>query len=165
MTNKKVILKGNSNFSHVVANNGYYVDKTLLVKEFYESGYAVLVIPRPRRFGKTSNLSMVEHFFSVTKKDSAPLFKSLKISDDKPFCQTHQNSYPVINITFKNSKGEDWETCLQYIKEEITELYRNHKFLLDSPKLESFEKYDIEKIIFEKGNPKDYVVSLFKLKK
>jgi hypothetical protein len=68
---KKKILKGNSDFKYIVGNGGYFVDKTLLIKEFYENGDHVLLIPRPRRFGKTLNLSMIEHFFDISKKDSA----------------------------------------------------------------------------------------------
>lgn len=165
MENKKQIIKGDANFRYIISNNGYFVDKTLLIIEFLESGDKVIVLPRPRRFGKTSNLSMIEYFLSITKKESASLFHPFKISQHKPFCEAHQNKYPVINITFKNAKGGDWETCWQYIKEEITDLYRDHHYLLDSPNLKSYEKYDIEKIIFEKGEQKDYGVSLFKLSK
>ena len=73
MVPKKKILKGNSDFKYIVANNGYYVDKTLFLKAFHDSSDHVLLITRPRRFGKTLNLSMTEHFFDINKKESAPL--------------------------------------------------------------------------------------------
>ena len=91
MSGRKKILKGDSDFKNIVANQGYFVDKTLLIKEFHENGDKVLLIPRPRRFGKTLNLSMIEHFFDINKKESAGLFTEFKISAEKGFCQSHQN--------------------------------------------------------------------------
>ncbi len=93
---KKRILKGRSDFKYIISKNGYFVDKTLLIKEFYDNGDAVLVMPRPRCFGKTLNLSMIEHFFDITKKDSAVYFSDYQMSADKDFCIEHQNKYPVI---------------------------------------------------------------------
>ncbi|MCO6493755.1 MAG: AAA family ATPase [Phaeodactylibacter sp.] len=74
MAGRKKILKGNSDFKYIVGNNGYFVDKTLLIKAFYENDDHVLLMPRPRRFGKTLNLSMIEYFFMSTRK-RAPLFE------------------------------------------------------------------------------------------
>ncbi|MEM9888143.1 MAG: AAA family ATPase [Bacteroidota bacterium] len=70
MENKKKIVIGDSNFKYLLSNNGYFVDKTLLAKEFIDSSDKVLVMPRPRRFGKSSNLSMLEYFFDVSKNNS-----------------------------------------------------------------------------------------------
>ena len=105
MSGWEKILKGNSDFKYIVGNNGYFVDKTLLIKEFHESEDHVLLLPRPRRFGKTLNLSMIEHFFDVNKKESAGLFAEFKISAEKDFCQSHQNKYPVINLSLKSAQG------------------------------------------------------------
>lgn len=163
MKDQKKIIRGKSIFEFVLGRNGYYVDKTLLAKEFLSNNDTVLVVPRPRRFGKTFNLSMLEYFFDINKKENAHLFDDLKITKDKAFCKAHQSKYAVINITFKNSKGIDWESCFQFMKTEITELYRNHDYLLESPNLKEYEKNDIKKIILGEGSRNDYIYSLFKL--
>lgn len=163
MTNRKKILKGHSNFGYMVGNNGYFIDKTPLIKEFLDNSDFVVVLLRPRRFGKTLNLSMIEYFFDVNKKESAHLFKGFKISEDKAFCEAHQNKYPVINVTFKNARGEDWETCYQLVVSIIAELYRSHKYLLSSSKLDKFEKEEFATIMSKKGNYSDYANSIFTL--
>ena len=165
MSERKKIQKGNSDFKYIVGNNGYFVDKTLLVKEFHENDDHVLLIPRPRRFGKTLNLSMIEHFFDINKKESASLFTEFKISAEKGFCQAHQNKYPVINLSLKSVRGNDWEGCLLHLKRVVSEAYQEHKYLLKSDKLEDYEKQSITEIILKKGGQPDYAFSLFNLSK
>ena len=157
---KKKIRKGDSDFKNIVANNGYFVDKTMLIQEFYDNEDHVLLIPRPRRFGKTLNLSMIEHFFDISKKDSAGLFYEFKISKEKEFCTNHQNKYPVINISLKSIRADDWEGCLQHLKVVISDTYKSHKYLLRSEKLEHYEKQSIEKIILRQGSQSDFEFSL-----
>ncbi len=161
----KRILKGNSDFKYIISNNGYFVDKTILIKEFYDNGDYVVILPRPRRFGKTLNLSMIEHFFDISKKESAGLFSEYKISAEKEFCEQHQNRYPVINLTLKNVKGNDWKGCLQKLRAIISELYDKHKFLLKSDKLEDYEKENIKQIILKKAPQVDIEFSLKNLSK
>lgn len=165
MSKKKRILKGDANFEYIVANNGYFVDKTLLIKEFLDNADKVLLMPRPRRFGKTSNLSMIEHFFDVRKQESAPLFDEFKINENKSFCEQHQNKYPVINISLKSVKGEDWAKCLELMIVEVAGLYEKHDYLLDSKKLKSYEKRRIERIILKQEATAEYTTSLFNLSK
>ena len=165
MTGRKRIQKGNSDFKYIIENNGYFVDKTLLIKEFYESDDHVLLMPRPRRFGKTLNLSMIEHFFDVNKKESAGLFSEFKISAEEGFCNAHQNKYPVINISLKSARGDNWESCLMHLKRLVSEAYEEHKYLLKSDKLEGYEKQNITEIILKKGGQADYAFSLFNLSK
>lgn len=162
MTRKK-ILKGYSDFKHIVGNNGYFVDKTLFVKEFYENSDHVLLIPRPRRFGKTLTLSMVEYFFDIQKKDNASLFSEFEIKKDIDFCEAHQNKYPVINLSLKSVRGDNWETCLQELKAIMSKTYKEHKYLLQSTKLEDYEKQDIKNIILQKGTEVEYKNSLINL--
>lgn len=162
---KKKILKGKSDFKYVVSNNGYFVDKTLLIKDFYENGDFVLLMPRPRRFGKTMNLSMIEHFFDINKKGSTSLFKNFKIAQEKTFCEKHQNKYPVINISLKSVRGEDWETCLKRFKQIISEAYSSHRYLLESDKLFKYEKKRFEQILLKQADIVDDQFSLFQLSK
>ena len=106
---------------------------------------------------------MIEHFFDINKKESASLFTEFKISAEKGFCQAHQNKYPVINLSLKSVRASDWDACLLHIKDVISRVYKEHKYLLKSDKLEDFEKQFIEKIILEKGVQKDYEFSLLNL--
>ena len=101
MKTRKVIRKGSSDFKTIIEDNGYFVDKTLLIKEFFDNGNYTMLMPRPKRFGKTLNLSMIEHFFDIQKPDSVKLFEDFKITQEKYFCEKHQNKYPVINISLK----------------------------------------------------------------
>ena len=156
---KKTLEIGRSDFKKIVGKGHYFVDKTLLIKEFIESNSYVLLMPRPRRFGKTLNLSMLEHFFDKTKPDSAKLFTDLKISEHKEFCKEHQNQYPVINLTLKNVKELNWRECHNNLKRTISELYKKHDYLLDSDKLKNYEKKEIENIIL-KSPDADYQFSL-----
>ena len=82
---KKTLKIGCSNFKTIIEDNSYFVDKTKLIKDFFENSSYTLLIPRPKRFGKTLNLSMIEHFFDINKKDSAKLFDEFEISKKKNF--------------------------------------------------------------------------------
>ncbi len=104
MKTKKALKIGRSDFATIVKDNGYFVDKTMLIKEFYDNSNYVLLIPRPKRFGKTLNLSMIDHFFDIQKPESRELFADFEISKHKDFCKEHQNKYPVINISLKSIK-------------------------------------------------------------
>ena len=149
---KKVIKKGSSDFRTIIKDNGYFVDKTMFVKEFFEDSSYTLLIPRPKRFGKTLNLSMIEYFFDIQKPESKELFSEFKISKEKKFCEVHQNKYPVINISLKSVKETSWEKCYDKFKSLISKLYKGHRFLLNSNKLEKEEKLIFENIILKTAN-------------
>src|SRR5271157_1153605 len=120
---------GISDFEKIITGNFYYVDKTLLVKEILDSGTEVTLIPRPRRFGKTINLSMLRYFFEKqnigngrgkvnTSSTTSKLFDGLAISQH-PECMKHQKQYPVIYLTFKDIKQNCWNVCYDKVKELI----------------------------------------------
>ncbi len=160
MKTKKVLKIGSSDFKTIINDNGYLVDKTLLIKEFYDNSNYVLLIPRPKRFGKTLNLSMIEHFFDVQKPDSRELFSEFEISKHKEFCEKHQNQYPVINISLKDVKEKKWDNCFESFKTVISQLYKNHDYLLTSDKLADNEKELVNDIILEKAEDKFFKFSL-----
>ncbi len=160
---KKVIRKGSSDFKIIIDDNGYFVDKTMLIKEFFDNGNYTILMPRPKRFGKTLNLSMIEHFFDIQKPDSKKLFAEFEITNEKDFCEKHQNKYPVINISLKKVKETDWDKCQKKFKILISELYQKHKYLLKSDKLEIYEKQNFENIILETADQSKYENSLLKL--
>ncbi len=165
MENKKTLKIGNSDFKQIIENNHYFVDKTSLIYDFITSSSYISLMPRPKRFGKTLNLSMIEHFFDVNKKDSAKLFSEFEISNKKEFCEQHQNKYPLINISLKDVKETTWGNCLDRFKKTISELYKKYRYLLNSEKLENDEKQIFEKIILRTANETDFKSSLEDLSK
>lgn len=161
----KTLKVGRSDFKLIVKDNYYFVDKTMLVKDFLENTSDVLVMPRPKRFGKTLNLSMIEYFFDIEKPADKVLFDEFEIAEEKEFCQAHQNKYPVINLTLKQVKGENWEECFQGFKIVISELYKKHKFLLNSDKLDEQEKEIFQNILDQSAGERKYAQSLAALSK
>jgi hypothetical protein len=146
----KTIQIGTSDFKRLIEGNNYFVDKSLLIKEFIENGADIILTPRPRRFGKTLNLSMLRYFFDIrTKDETKDLFKGLKIENEKEIMKL-QGGYPVIFITFKNQKHISYDNFEDGIKVLLSNLYREHEYLLSSDKLSEFDKNDFKEIILRK---------------
>jgi len=119
---------GVSDFKKLRKEERYYVDKSLLIQKVWESGADVLLLPRPRRFGKTLNLSMLRYFFEKTEDSNADLFDLLLISG-QPEIMAHQGRYPLIYLTFKDVKESTWEDCLEKLKLLISMELRRHTHL------------------------------------
>ncbi|MCT4620608.1 MAG: ATP-binding protein [Marinisporobacter sp.] len=145
---------GRSDFKEIINGNYYYVDKSLFIKEIIEDGSKVLLIPRPRRFGKTLNMSMLRCFYEKTEENHSCLFKNLKINQHKEIMDM-QGKYPVIYITFKDIKYADWEGCFEALKYLIKEEYSRHKYLLQGNALEEYEKEEFIRVL--KDEAKDVV--------
>lgn len=125
---KKALPIGLSDFKSIIEENYYYVDKTDLISNLLYDGAKVNLFTRPRRFGKTLNMSMLKHFFDIENgEENRKLFEDLKISDSE--YMTEQGKYPVIFISFKNLEEEDWNNCLRKIKNLIGDLYNEFEFL------------------------------------
>ena len=125
---KKALPIGLSDFKSIIEENYYYVDKTDLISNLLYDGAKVNLFTRPRRFGKTLNMSMLKHFFDIENgEENRKLFEDLKISDSE--YMTEQGKYPVIFISFKNLEEEDWKNCLRKIKNLIGDLYNEFEFL------------------------------------
>ena len=122
---------GLQNFEKIIRNNCFYVDKTDFIREWWESMDDVTLIMRPRRFGKTLNMSMVEQFFSVDYADRGELFEGLSIWNYEKY-RNLQGTYPVISLSFANIKEQDYKTTRKKICQLLTKLYAQHAFLLDS---------------------------------
>ena len=161
----KTLEIGKSDFKKIVEHNYYFVDKTKLIYDFLNSKAYISLMPRPKRFGKTVNLSMIEHFFDINKKDSAKLFNEFEISNKKEFCEQHQNKYPVINLSLKNIKASNWNDCYEKFKKAVSELYKEHIFLLNSDKITKSDKQIFENIINRTASKTDYEFSLVDLSK
>ncbi|MBF0099393.1 MAG: AAA family ATPase [Desulfobacterales bacterium] len=126
---KKSFLKGKppigiSDFKYLQEQELYYVDKTSLIQKIWENSSQVLLFPRPRRFGKTLNLSMLRYFFEKTDDSTASLFDGLFIFQ-QPEMMAHQGQYPLIYLTFKDVKEMTWENCLNHLRHLlVTEWFR-----------------------------------------
>ena len=137
---QKSIQIGTSDFKKLIEANNYFVDKSLLIKEFIENGADIILTPRPRRFGKTLNLSMLRYFFDIrTKEETKDLFLGLNIENEKDIMKL-QGEYPVIFITFKNEKYISYEDFKDGITFLMSNLYKEHDYLLESDKLSSIDK-------------------------
>jgi hypothetical protein len=154
---------GISDFSKLIKGDYYYVDKTLLIKEILESSGEVQLIPRPRRFGKTLNLSMLKYFFEKTDHDNSALFTHTKIWQDENY-RKHQGKYPVIYLTFKDVKEEKWEIAYKKIVSLISREFERH-IVLAKKHLSAFQLNKYTAIIEERADLVDYHNSLFILTK
>ena len=130
---------GQQDFGAIRENNYFYIDKSDFIREWWEKGDFVTLITRPRRFGKTLNMSMVEQFFSVNYKGRADLFQGLRIWEYEGYRKL-QGTWPVISLSFANIKEKDYTTMRRKICQILTEQYSKHSYLLDSGLLDEKEK-------------------------
>ena len=146
-TKKKKLPIGISNFKEIIEYDYYYFDKTKFIEKILEERSKVKLFTRPRRFGKTLNMSMLRYFFDVkNKEENRKLFENLEISKSEYFSE--QGKYPVISISFRNYDEENWEEGFKTIKTTIANAYAEHKILmdnLDKRELEKFESIWLEK--------------------
>ncbi len=164
---RKPLPIGVDNFEKLIENEYYYVDKTLFIKDLLDNKADVNLFTRPRRFGKTLNISMLQYFFederhwnTGEKKDNTALFNGLKIMDAGDKYSSNMGQYPVINLSLKSAKQGSLELALISLKRRIAEEYKRHQYILKSDSLES-EKERYTKIMLEKGNDGDYTDSIF----
>ncbi len=130
---------GNQDFEVIQKQGYFYIDKTKFIRKWWESGDGVTLITRPRRFGKTLNMSMLEKFFSVNYADRGELFEGLSIWQEESYRQL-QGTYPVIFLSFANVKETSYCDAKKMICQNITKLYNQFDFLPDSGKLNEKEK-------------------------
>ncbi|MDF2925429.1 MAG: ATPase [Paenibacillaceae bacterium] len=127
---RKLLPIGISDFRKVVEDGYYYVDKSPLIRELLDNGSEAILQPRPRRFGKTLNLSMLRYYFERTEGDARGMFQDLEILKQGEAYTRHQGKYPVIFLTFKDVKCQSWEECVGEIRKVIGEEYRRHYGIL-----------------------------------
>jgi len=122
---------GGHDYKEFIEKNYYYVDKTLLVKELFTFGGKVTLLPRPRRFGKTLNLSMLRYFFEKSSQDTSYLFVNTAIWQEKEY-HAYQGQYPVVFITFKNIKELNWSDSYEKCSDLIAQEFGRHRYLLNA---------------------------------
>lgn len=143
---KKTISIGIQGFSDLRERNCYFVDKTHFIKEWWESQDMVTLITRPRRFGKTLNMSMLECFFSNKYANRADLFAGLSIWKDKKYRQL-QGTYPVLFLSFASVKAGNLEEAKAQVKGEIARVYRENKYLINTDIFDNRERERYDNVV------------------
>lgn len=143
-----IVAIGIQDFEKIRSGHCFYIDKTSFIKEWWEEGDSVTLITRPRRFGKTLNMSMLECFFSLNYADREDLFEGLAIWEDAKY-RSIQGTYPVISLSFANVKERDYETAFYRIRQLLMKQFQKCSFLLESEVLSKTEKIYYEKMAFD----------------
>ena len=156
----KLIPTGIESFKTMIDKNAYYVDKTNLIQDVLNE--QVVLYTRPRRFGKTLNMSMLYYFFSIKEKENAYLFDELNISKNKEALK-HQNQYPTLFITLKDMKNSSYEKQMNRFKEVICLCAKSHLELLNSERLLASEKKLFQKYVDNETEDNELEKSLFNI--
>ena len=158
---KKVIL-GESDFcEYRRTEDSYYIDKSLLIKDVLDNSDKTILLPRPRRFGKTLNISMLRYFFEKSEDCKQDCFEDLLIWQQGEKYLKHFNKYPVVYITFNDCKHRNWKKCYEDFKERIIEVYEEFEYIKD--KLKEKEKKYFNLILDGIASQSDYEKSIKKL--
>ena len=147
---------GNQDFEKIRTNNYFYIDKTDFIREWWETADNVTLVTRPRRFGKTLNMSMLEKFFSVAYKDREDLFQGLHIWEGEKYRKL-QGTYPVIFLSFADIKETTFQETRRKICKIIQMIYNEFDFVLEGDILNENEKNDYKKI---SSDMESYMASL-----
>ncbi|MCR5814042.1 MAG: ATP-binding protein [Desulfovibrio sp.] len=146
---------GNSDFRELRTEKLLYIDKTAFLTEFLACGFPnkVTLITRPRRFGKTLMLSMLHEFLRIDQKSPTDLFAGLAVAKNRTLCRLWQNTHPVISLSFKDLKKDSFAAALEAFADNMSILYKNYQYLLESPKLSSYDKDYIRHILAQASEP------------
>lgn len=135
----RTVAIGIQDFEQVITDGCFYVDKTYFIKEWWESKDSVTLIARPRRFGKTLTMSMLEHFFSINYAGQGALFENLSVWQEQKY-RDLQGTYPVISLSFAAVKEIDYEGAKQRINQILTDVYQKFRFIRDSETLTDMDR-------------------------
>ena len=153
---KKAIPIGIENFEDIIKDNYYYVDKSMLIEDILVNRAAVTLFTRPRRFGKTLNMSMIKYFFDIRNKDeNRKLFEGLKIFGSE--YMKEQGKYPVIFVSLKDLRGDTWEDTFENLKSFISDLYAEFEDMREI--MNKRDKIKFDKIFYEEEKG-DYETAL-----
>ena len=157
---KKAVPVGIEDFERIINEDYYYVDKTMLIEELLINRTPVTLFTRPRRFGKTLNMSMIRYFFDVkNKKENRKSFENLKIYNSE--YMSEQGKYPVIFISLKDLKGDTWEKCFENLKKTMYKIFNKYEFVRE--KLNIVEKRQFDKIWEMRDSKQSFKTSLLDL--
>ena len=156
---------GISDFAKIQNYGYYYVDKTGLITDLLEKETAeVTLITRPRRFGKTMGMSMLANFFDI-RKDSKAMFEGLEISKNETLCSEWMNQWPVLFISFRLVDGLNFQSAFGMLQETIMDIYGDHLYLLDSPRISGYHKEIMDRILRKTAPAEEIKASLLLLTK
>lgn len=158
----KKIPIGISDFKTIIEEGYLFVDKTLLIKEFWESNGQTILLPRPRRFGKTLNMSMIKYFFENVSIDNSYLFENLNIEKHEEI-MTLQGEFPVIYLSFKDEKYSSFEYLREGLNSVFSKLFIEHEYCLNNTKLHRIDKEYYDSIINKQASVIELSNSLKKL--
>ena len=154
---------GTSDFRKLRTLNYYYIDKSMYIKDIIDNASEVALITRPRRFGKTLNMSMLRYFFDCDIKDSREIFDGLKIMEQGEKYTSKLGAYPCIYMTLKDVNVPSYERMITGFKSAVLDAYREHMYLLDSDKIYQFEKDRINDILYIREDEDAVVKSIKEL--
>ena len=173
-TVKKKLEQGITDYKKFIDNDCYFVDKTRLIAHLIDHPSEVHLITRPRRFGKTLNLSMIRYFFEAPplhgdrgvsgdapteEPPNASLFNDMSISKH-PQCREYMGKYPVIHLSFKNVKNSNYEDCMALIKDMLSDEFRRHQYLQNSNMLDDVDHEYFIRMLERKGTDQDCAQSI-----
>jgi hypothetical protein len=151
---------GIDNFEKLITRAYYFVDKTLMIKDLLDNKSDVNLFTRPRRFGKTLNMSMLQYFFEKSSKDNSYLFENLNIMKAEERYTSHMGQYPVINLSLKSAKQPTFQMAYECIIDEISKEYVRHIYILENDKLLDSEKENYLNIVNKKAKDSDYAKAI-----
>lgn len=154
---------GVSDFTEIRKNGYYYIDKSGLIKDILKTAFTkVTLITRPRRFGKTLAMSMLDSYFDI-RKDSKQLFYGLEISQNQVLCSEWMNKYPTIFVSFRQVEGLDFKGAYDMLTVVIANLFNEHIYLLDSKKATEFQKTSFKNLLSGNASVKEVKSSIYLL--
>ncbi len=154
---------GTADFKLIKSQNNFLIDKSMLIDDILNSVVEVFLFPRPRRFGKSLNISLLKYFFEKTEKSNLTLFTDLQVAQH-PHLMAHQGQYPVIDLSFKDVKHvANWEEMSAKFQNSIAEEYIRHKYILET--LNEFDKKYFDKIVNRKSSVSEFKDSIYNLSK
>lgn len=154
---------GVSDFTEIRKNGYYYIDKSGLIKDILKTASTkVTLITRPRRFGKTLAMSMLDSYFNI-RKDSKQLFDGLEISQNQVLCSEWMNKYPTIFVSFRQVEGLDFKGAYDMLTVVIANLFNEHIYLLDSKKATEFQKTSFKNLLSGNASVKEVKSSIYLL--
>ncbi len=163
--NRKKISIGVEDFKEIIERDGYFVDKTLMIQKLIESNAKVTLFTRPRRFGKTLNQFMIRRFFEdeITEKgeriDNSDLFDGLAVTECGEEILAHQQQYPVIFMSLKSAKQDDYQTAYACLIDEICKEFQRHCYVLQG-EMPLRDREIFERILLGRGNKEEYAKAL-----
>lgn len=154
---------GISDFAEIRRRGYYYVDKSALIRELLaRTGAEVTLITRPRRFGKTLAMSMLENFFDI-RRDSRALFEDLEIAKDRELCEAWMNRYPTIFVSFRQVDGLNFTGAYDMLTMVIASLFNRHRYLLEEDNVSEFQKASFRRLANAAASEKEVKNSLLLL--